>query len=49
MYKIMAKFKSGVEEIDTAETEKEAEYLLGEYQMAFGLSSLSIWIEGEEF
>ncbi len=45
MYKIMAKFKSGVEEIDTAETEKEAEYLLGEYKIAFGLCSFSIWIE----
>ena len=45
MYKIMAKFKSGVEEIDTAESPKEAEYLLEEYKIAFGFSSLSIWIE----
>ena len=45
MYKIMAKFKSGVEEIDTTETSKEAEYLLEEYKIAFGLSSSSMWIE----
>jgi hypothetical protein len=47
MFKIMAKWNNNnVEEIDTADTKEEAEYLLGEYKMAFGLSCSRIWIEG---
>jgi|7_EtaG_2_1085326.scaffolds.fasta_scaffold97400_2 hypothetical protein len=47
MFKIMAKFSGcEAEEIDTADTKEEAEYLLGEYKMAFGLGSFAIWIEG---
>ena len=43
----MAKWNNNnVEEIDTADTKEEAEYLLGEYKMAFGLSCSRIWIEG---
>lgn len=46
-YKIMGRYKNRpVEEIDTAETHKEAQYLLGEYVMAFG-SDWQIWIESE--
>ena len=37
---------NNVEEVDTADTKAEAEYLLGEYKMAFGLSYGRIWIDG---
>jgi hypothetical protein len=36
-YKIIAVSKYGREEIDTASTIKEANYLKREYQMAFGI------------
>ncbi len=36
-YKIMGRCGSGeIEELDSADSEQEAEYLLNEYQMAFG-------------
>jgi len=37
-YKIMGEYKGNVEEVDTADTKAEAEYLLGEYRLAFGNS-----------
>jgi hypothetical protein len=43
-YKIMAKSKYGKEEVDTAEGEKTARYLIGEYRMAFGIG-WEIWAE----
>jgi hypothetical protein len=44
MYKIMETYSSGqTEEIDTADTREEAEFLLGEYRMAFG-SDWKLWI-----
>jgi hypothetical protein len=36
MYKIFAISKYGTEEIDQAETISEANYLAGEYRMAYG-------------
>lgn len=36
MYKIISISKYGTEEIDEAETMKEAHHLAGEYRMAFG-------------
>lgn len=36
MYKIYAISKYGTEEIDQAETIREADYLAGEYRMAYG-------------
>ena len=37
MFKIMGKYKGGSwEEIDTADTKQDAEYLLQEYRIAYG-------------
>lgn len=36
MYKIIAKSKYGTEQVDTAKSEKEAQFLVREYQMAYG-------------
>jgi hypothetical protein len=36
MYKIMGTYQGNTEEIDEADTRKEALYLLGEYRLAFG-------------
>ena len=44
MYKIMGKSKQGKEELDTAETRKEAQRLVGEYIMAFG-PGWTVWLE----
>ena len=45
MFVIMGKLKgSEAEELDTADTKKEALYLQGEYIMAFG-SGWRIWIK----
>ena len=42
-WKIMGKYRnSSAEEIDTAKNENDAEYLVGEYLMAFG-SGWRIW------
>lgn len=38
MYKIIAKSKWGTETVDTAKTEREAQFLVSEYQMAYGPS-----------
>jgi hypothetical protein len=36
MYRIMGKYRGKTEEIDTAETRKEADRLVEEYRVAFG-------------
>ena len=46
-YKIMGKSRYGTEELDEAKTEKEANYLLGEYALAYG-PGWEIWIEEPE-
>jgi hypothetical protein len=38
MYEIIAKTHYGWEVIDTADTKKERDYLVSEYQMAYGPS-----------
>jgi len=44
MFKIIGKYKNNKpEEIDEAETLKEANYLVGEYRLAFGFE-WSIWV-----
>jgi hypothetical protein len=44
MYKIMGKYDNhDVEELDSADTKQEAEYLVGEYRLAFG-TGWEIWI-----
>jgi hypothetical protein len=43
-YKIMGKYRSEVEEIDSCESKKEADILLQEYRMAFGMS-WRVWVE----
>ncbi len=42
MYKIMGKSQYGTEELDTADTLKEAKFLVGEYKMAYG-AGWTIW------
>ena len=42
MYKIMGKYHGTTEEIDTARDEQEADYLVGEYQMAYG-KDWTVW------
>jgi len=37
MYKIIAKSKYGTEEIDSTNNRKNAEYLVKEYSMAYGI------------
>lgn len=44
---IYGTYKGRTEELDTAETEKEAEYLTGEYRMAFG-AEWSVYSEEKE-
>ena len=44
MYKIRGMYRGHTEEIDTAETASEADYLAAEYRTAFG-SKWSVWIE----
>lgn len=47
MYKIMGKYKSlPAEEIDEAEDISNAEYLLGEYRLAYGCD-WRVWYEKE--
>ena len=36
MYKIIGTYRGNTEVVDEADTEEEAEYMLGEYSMAFG-------------
>lgn len=45
MFRIMGKYKGRTEEIDTADDPKTAEYLRGEYQMAYG-PQWTVWVEG---
>lgn len=47
MIRIMGRYRGRTEELDTADTEKEAETLVSEYRMAFGFD-WSIWTEGSE-
>jgi hypothetical protein len=35
-YQIMGKYRGKVEEVDTATGERDADYLVGEYRLAFG-------------
>lgn len=44
MYKIMAVSRYGTEQVDEADTLKEARYLVGEYRLSFG-SGFSIYIK----
>jgi len=48
MIAIIGESRFGVEEIDTAETREEAEFLLGEYQLAFG-EDWKIWTEDQDW
>jgi len=43
-YRIMGKYRNRSEEIDCTDTEKEANYLVSEYQMAYG-SDWVVWVE----
>jgi hypothetical protein len=43
MYKIMGEYHGNQEELDSTDSFIEAEYMLGEYVMAFG-SEWAIWI-----
>ena len=38
-FEIVWESQYGLEVVDTAETEEEAEFLVGEYQLAFGASA----------
>ena len=42
MYKIYARSKWGTEVVDTAESKREATYLVGEYSIAYG-SEFELW------
>ncbi len=44
MYRIIGKSKYGTEEIDTADSKGEAEYLVMEYVRAFG-SGWIVWFK----
>jgi hypothetical protein len=44
MLKIMGRYNGVTEELDTAKDQQEAEYLLGEYRLAFG-AGWTIWIK----
>ena len=43
MYKIMGEYRGEQEELDSSNSFIEAEYMLAEYQMAFG-QEWAIWI-----
>lgn len=48
-YRIMGRYQDGpAEEIDTAKSQEEADYLQSEYRLAFGLG-WSIWVETQEY
>jgi hypothetical protein len=44
MFKIMGKYQGKTEEIDSAETRSEADYLLGEYRLAYG-AGWKLWVK----
>jgi len=46
VFQILGRYNNQTEEIDTADTKQEAEYLLGEYQLAFG-AGWRLWIKKE--
>ena len=46
-YKIMGEYRGNSEEVDEAETRKEAEHLAREYRISFG-EDWRIWIEESE-
>lgn len=46
-YLIKGRYKRQVDKLDTAKDLKEAEYLVGEYEVAFG-PSWKIWFEKEK-
>jgi hypothetical protein len=43
-YYIMGKYRGQTEKVDTAHSEKSANYLLGEYRLAFG-RDWELWIQ----
>jgi hypothetical protein len=43
MYKIIASSRYGVEQVDTAKTLKEANFLVAEYRMAYGSEFSVYW------
>lgn len=43
----MGEYRGSTEEVDTAETNKEAEYLAREYRISFG-EDWRIWIDEDE-
>lgn len=46
MTEIWAKWKNGsVECVDTASSESEAIYLVGEYRMAYGDAAKNVWMQ----
>ncbi|KKL85647.1 hypothetical protein LCGC14_1952620 [marine sediment metagenome] len=42
-YKVMGRYNGDTEELDSADSEQEAKYLLNEYRMAFGAGWI-LWI-----
>lgn len=46
MFKIFARYRGVREEIDSTETEAEAIYLVGEYQLSYGREWL-VWFQQE--
>lgn len=45
-FEILGKYRNETEVLDTADTQKEADYLRAEYALAFG-AEWSVWIKGE--
>jgi len=43
-YRIMGKYQGRAEEVDTANSQEEADHMLSEYRMAFG-TGWNLWIE----
>lgn len=49
MTEIWAEWKNGEKEcVDTAESESEALYLIGEYRMAYGDAAVRLWPKESE-
>lgn len=47
LYKIMGEYRRKTEELDEADTKKEADYLAREYRIAYG-EDWRIWVDEEE-
>ena len=45
MFKVMGRYNNMTEELDTADTREDAEFLLDEYCTAFG-DGWELWIDG---